>query len=192
MIWAILLAAGESKRMGTPKQLLPYGNKTIIETVIDHMTRSRLDGVIVVLGAHREKIEKVVAELPVKTVYNPRYEQGMLSSVQKGFSSLPIDAGAVLVFLGDQPMVPSSVIDQIINTYRSTEKGIVLPVFDGARGHPVLIDTKYKREVAAIDPEIGLRELIHKHPEDILEVDVETSTIIEDIDTPEDYKKLKG
>jgi len=149
MIWAILLAAGESKRMGTPKQLLPYGNKTIIETVI-------------------------------------------LSSVQKGFSSLPIDAGAVLVFLGDQPMVPSSVIDQIINTYRSTEKGIVLPVFDGARGHPVLIDTKYKREVAAIDPEIGLRELIHKHPEDILEVDVETSTIIEDIDTPEDYKKLKG
>jgi molybdenum cofactor cytidylyltransferase len=192
LIWAILLAAGESKRMGTPKQLLPYGDKTIIEAVIDHMTHSRLDGVLVVLGAHREKIEKIIAGLPVKTVYNPRYEEGMLSSVQTGFSSLPKDARAVLVFLGDQPMVPSSVIDRIIETYRSGEKGIVLPVFGGTRGHPVLIDTKYSQEVAALDPEIGLRELIHNHPEDIMEVDADTPTIIEDIDTPEDYNKLKN
>lgn len=177
--------------MGTPKQLLPCGDKTIIETVIDHMTRSRLDGVLVVLGAHREKIEQVISDLPVKSVYNSRYEEGMLSSVQVGFSSLPEATEAVLVFLGDQPMVPSSVIDQITDTYSSAGKGIIVPVYDGVRGHPVLIDTKYNQEVAALDPEIGLRGLIHNHPEDILEVEVETSTIIEDIDTPEDYNKLK-
>lgn len=177
--------------MGKPKQLLSYGNKTIIEAVIDHITHSSVDETLVILGANREKIESVIKTRPVKTVYNPNYKDGMLSSVQKGFSSLPKDAEAVLVFLGDQPMVPSSVITQIINAYKSTKNGIVLPVYDKMRGHPVLIDSKYRQEVAALDPEIGLRELMHNHAEDILEVELDTPAIIEDIDTPEDYKILK-
>jgi molybdenum cofactor cytidylyltransferase len=115
----------------------------------------------------------------------------MLSSVQKGFVSLPEEAEAVLVFLGDQPMITSSVIDQIVKAYHSTEKGIVLPVYDKKRGHPVLISTRYREEVAHLDPQVGLRELIHNHPEDILEVGLDSSSILEDIDTPEDYKNLK-
>jgi molybdenum cofactor cytidylyltransferase len=115
----------------------------------------------------------------------------MLSSAQKGFVSIPEKAEAVLVFLGDQPRIPSSVIDQVITAYHSSEKGIVVPVYDKNRGHPVLISTKYREEVTHLDPEIGLRELIHNHPEDILEVQVDTSAIIEDIDTPDDYKNLK-
>ncbi len=191
MIWALLLAAGESKRMGRSKQLLPYGDKTILETVIDHITHSSVDETLIVLGANREKIERIIKDLPVKSVYNPRYKEGMLSSVQKGFVSLPKETEAVLVFLGDQPMVPSSAITQIVHAYRSTEKGIVLPVFDKRRGHPILIDNKYSQKVAALDPEIGLRALIHNHPEDILEVELDTPAIIKDIDTPEDYKELK-
>jgi len=191
LIWALLLAAGESKRMGRSKQLLPYGDKTILETVIDHITHSSVDETLIVLGANREKIERIIKDLPVKSVYNPRYKEGMLSSVQKGFVSLPKETEAVLVFLGDQPMVPSSAITQIVHAYRSTEKGIVLPVFDKRRGHPILIDNKYSQKVAALDPEIGLRALIHNHPEDILEVELDTPAIIKDIDTPEDYKELK-
>lgn len=190
MIWALVLAAGESKRMGRSKQLLPFADKTILETVIDRITQSTVDETLVVLGANRKEIEEVTKDLPVKSVYNPRFKEGMLSSVQKGFASLPEEAEAVLVFLADQPMVPSSVIDQVVRAYRSTKKGIVLPVFGQKRGHPVLISTKYSKDVPHLDPEIGLRALVHNHPEDILEVDLDSSSVLEDIDTPEDYKKF--
>ncbi|MGB3863997.1 MAG: nucleotidyltransferase family protein [Candidatus Aminicenantaceae bacterium] len=192
MIWALVLAAGESIRMGRSKQLLPFANKTILETVIDHINQSTVDETLIVLGSNREKIEEVIKNLPVKSVYNPRFKEGMLTSVQKGFVSLPEEVEAVLVFLGDQPMIPSSVIDQIVSAYHSSEKGIVLPVYGQKRGHPVLIDTKYRQELANLNPEIGLRELIHDHPEDILEVNLDSSSILEDIDTPEDYKNLKN
>ncbi len=178
--------------MGRSKQLLPYDNKTILESVIEHITQSSVDEILIVLGADRENIEEAIKGLPVKSVYNPRFKEGMLSSAQKGFVSLPEEAEAVLVFLGDQPKIPSSVIDQIIKTYQSSEKGIVLPVYDKKRGHPVLISTKYREEVAHLNPQIGLRELIHNHPEDILEVELDFSSILEDIDTPEDYNNLKN
>lgn len=192
MIWALVLAAGESKRMGESKQLLPFGNKTMIETVIDHIMHSEVDEILVVLGSNRENIECVLKDTPVESVYNPRYKEGMLSSAQKGFASLPEEAEAALIFLGDQPKIPSSVIDQVIRAYHSSEKGIVVPVYDQKRGHPVLISTKYREEVAHLNPQIGLRELIHNHPGDILEVELESSSILEDIDTPEDYKNLKN
>lgn len=192
MIWALILAAGESKRMGRSKQLLPFEDRTILETVIDHILQSTVDETLVVLGANKEGIEEMIKDLPVKSVFNPHFKKGMLSSVQRGFASLPEEAEAVLVFLGDQPMIPSSVIDRIINAYQSSKKGIVLPVFEQRRGHPVLIHTKYRHEVAQLDPEIGLKELIHNHPEEILEVEMDTPSILDDIDTPSDYKKLKA
>lgn len=192
MIWALVLAAGESKRMGRSKQLLPFADTTILETVIDHITQSTVDDTLVVLGSNREKIEEVIKDLPVKSVYNPSFKEGMLSSVQKGFVTLPEEAEAVLVFLGDQPMIPSSVIDQIIKAYRFSEKGIVIPIYDQKRGHPVLISTRYRKDVSNVDPKIGLRELIHNHPEDILEVALDSSSILEDIDTPEDYNNHKN
>ena len=178
--------------MGEYKQLLPFENQTILETVIDHITQSRVDETLVVLGSNREKIEDVIKDLSVKSVYNPSYKEGMLSSAQKGFGSLPEEAEAALIFLGDQPKIPTSVIDQVIRAYHSSEKGIVIPVYDRKRGHPVLISTKYREEVSHLNPQIGLRELIHNHPEDILEVDLDSPSILEDIDTPEDYKNLKN
>jgi molybdenum cofactor cytidylyltransferase len=192
LIWALVLAAGESRRMGRSKQLLSYDNKTILETVIDHITQSSVDEILIVLGADRENIEEAIKGLPVKSVYNPRFKEGMLSSAQKGFVSLPEEVKAVLVFLGDQPKIPSSVIDQVIRAYHSSKKGIVVPVYGKKRGHPVLISTKYREEVSHLNPQIGLRELIHNHPEDILEIEIESSSILEDIDTPEDYDNLKN
>jgi molybdenum cofactor cytidylyltransferase len=194
MIWAMILAAGESKRMGKPKLLLPFQNKTIIETLIEKVILSTADKTLVVLGSDSEKIEEKIKKFPLKITCNPHFKKGMLSSVQWGFKSLPKDAQAALVLLGDQPAVSTAIIDKVISAYQKTGKGIVLPVYKKERGHPVLIDLKYRNEVEALSHEVGLRGLVYSHPEDIKEVKVKTPSILRDIDYPEDYKKelLKG
>jgi molybdenum cofactor cytidylyltransferase len=102
---------------------------------------------------------------------------------------LPEEIRAVLVVLGDQPKISTIVINKLIDSYKSSGKGIVLPVYKKERGHPVLIDVKYGEEVENLSPEVGLRGTVYNHPEDILEVDVEASSIFQDIDYMEDYKK---
>jgi len=189
MIWGMILAAGESKRMGKPKLLLPFGEKTIIETVIDSVIQSKLDDVLVVLGAHREKIEKKIKDFSIKIVVNPNFKNDMLSSVQCGFRALPEDVEASLVILGDQPEISSALINKIVEAYKKSKKGIVLPVYRKNRGHPVLIDMKYQGEIEDLNPDLGLRNLVYKHAEDILEVEVTTPSILQDIDTIEDYNR---
>ncbi len=189
MIWGMILAAGESKRMGKPKLLLPFGEKTIIETVIDSVIQSKLDDVLVVLGAHREKIEKKIKDFSIKIVVNPNFKNDMLSSVQCGFRALPEDVEASLVILGDQPEISSALINKIVEVYKRSKKGIVLPVYRKNRGHPVLIDMKYQGEIEDLNPDLGLRNLVYKHAEDILEVEVITPSILQDIDTIEDYNR---
>jgi molybdenum cofactor cytidylyltransferase len=189
MIWAMILAAGESKRMGKPKLLLPFGEKTIIETIVATIVLSKVEQTLVILGSDREKTEEKIKNYPVKIVYNRDFRSGMLSSVQCGFKSLPEKSRAVLVVLGDQPKISTTVINKLIDAYKSSGKGIVLPVYKKERGHPVLIDMKYGEEVENLSPEVGLRGTVYNHPEDILEVDVETLSIFQDIDYMEDYKK---
>ncbi len=189
MIWAMILAAGESKRMGKPKLLLPFREKTIIEIIVATVVSSKVEQTLVILGSAPEKIVQKIKNYPVKIVYNRDFRNGMLSSVQCGFKSLPEETRAVLVVLGDQPSISTSVINELIDVYKSSGKGIVLPVYKKERGHPVLIDVKYGKEVENLSPEVGLRGTVYNHPEDILEVDVETSSIFQDIDYMEDYKK---
>lgn len=189
MIWAMILAAGESKRMGKPKLLLPYGEKTIIETIVKTVVSSNVENTLIILGSDREKIEEKIKNSPVKIVYNRDFRSGMLSSVQCGFKAVPEETRAVLVVLGDQPKISADVINKLIDAYKSTGKGIVLPVYKKERGHPVLIDMKYRSEVENLSPEVGLRGTVYNHPEDILEVDVETSSIFQDIDYEADYKR---
>jgi molybdenum cofactor cytidylyltransferase len=189
MIWAMILAAGESKRMGRPKLLLPYGRTTIIETVIRKVISSRVDKTLVVLGSRWRKIKKQTEHLPVTTAVNLRYKQGMLSSVRRGIAALPRPCRAVVVALGDQPDVRTGVINRLLQAYAKGKNGIIVPVYRGKRGHPFLIDLKYRAEIAALNPEVGLRELLQKNPEDILEVRVPDANILQDIDNPDDYKK---
>lgn len=189
MVWALVLAAGESRRMGKPKLLLPFGEKTIIENILDNIQRSRVDKILVVLGSHREEILSKIRARPVGTVVNYRYSEGMLSSIQTGFEALPKDTAATLIYLGDQPLIPPSVANDLIEAYKQTQKGIVLPVYKTRRGHPILIDMKHRKEILNLSPEIGLRELMHNHPEEVQEVEVDTSHILKDIDNPEDYAR---
>lgn len=189
MIWAMILAAGESKRMGKPKLLLHFRGKTIIETILGQVIQSRVEKILVVLGSNREKIERKIKNLPLKITVNPDFREGMLSSVQLGFQALPKNARAVLVILGDQPAISSAIIDEVIDAYKRTGKGIVLPVYKKERGHPVIIDMKYRGEVGKLSPDVGLRGVVYSHPEDILEVEVDTPSILKDIDDMEDYKE---
>ncbi len=189
MVWAMILAAGESKRMGKPKLLLPFREKTIIETIIETVISSKVEKTLVVLGSDREKIEQRIKNYSLKIAFNPDFRSGMLSSVQAGLQSLPENAQAALVVLGDQPSISTPVINELIDAYKRTGKGIVLPVHKGERGHPVLVDMKYRSEIENLSPDIGLRGTVYNHPEDILEVKVKSQSILRDIDYIEDYKK---
>jgi molybdenum cofactor cytidylyltransferase len=186
-ICAIVLAAGESKRMKVPKMLLPYKDKTIIEKVIENIIASGIEKIIVVLGSDKDNIRKVTGNLPVTNCYNDNYREGMLSSVKCGFSKLDEQCGAVLVFLGDQPGIEADVIKNLIKAYRNSDKGIVIPVFNNKRGHPLIIDIKYKGDIEHLDKSATLRDLVHKHAGDVHEIEVETQSILRDIDTHEDY-----
>ncbi len=186
-IWAIILAAGESKRMGSPKMILPFRGMTIIEKVIENVLSSDVDKTVMVLGAGKGKILKVTETLPVMRCYNRNYKNGMLSSVKCGFEYLPRDFRAALVLLGDQPMTGASVINSVIKGYKESGKNIVIPVYNNRRGHPLLVDKKYREEIIDLEGPEGLKELVKRHPDDILEVETDYPEILKDIDTEEDY-----
>jgi molybdenum cofactor cytidylyltransferase len=188
-LWAIILAAGESRRMGFPKMLLPFRNTTMLENVITNVTGSQIDNALVVLGAERETLTELVKKTSVKYCYNDNYKEGMLSSVKCGFRNLPSGFEAVLVFQGDQPFILSKNIDRIIEGYRSSDKGIVIPVYNKKRGHPILIDRKYRDYIETLDVSEGLRSLARRFYEDVLEVETDDPGILRDIDTYEEYKK---
>jgi len=186
--WAIILAAGSSRRMGSQKLLLPFGDSTIIETVIDNVLHSSINHIMVVLGPGHEEILHVIGDRPLKFCHNIEHEKGMLSSIICGIRALPSDAVSALIFLGDQPGIPPAVVNSVINAYNEELFGIVIPVHDNRRGHPLLVDMKYREEVEKLDLEEGLRALRHQFPQDVLEVEVDEPGILVDIDTREDYE----
>jgi molybdenum cofactor cytidylyltransferase len=193
MIWAIILAAGESKRMGRPKMLLPWKGTTILETVVHTALASSVDRVLVVLGPEQEQISQLLSPFPVETVHNPDFRMGMLSSVKVGFAALPGEARAGIVLLGDQPFVSAGVIDRLCAASAGSPGSIMLPVYEGRRGHPVLIPAAFRDEIPLLSDAVGLRELIHRHEEKILEIEVEEEDVLLDIDDPEAYyAAIKG
>ncbi|HUX59298.1 MAG TPA: nucleotidyltransferase family protein [Bacteroidales bacterium] len=187
-IWGLILAAGESKRMGFPKMLLDFNGITMIENVIRNVTSSDIDYTIVVLGADKDKLIELVEQSFIRYCYNENYKEGMLSSVKCGFRNLPPDIEAVMVFQGDQPLIIPRVTNMVIEAYRVSGKGIVIPVYKKKRGHPLLIGKKYRNEIEKLDPVKGLRSLAYHFSDDVLEVDIDDSGILKDFDTYNDYK----
>ena len=187
-LWGIVLAAGASTRMKTQKMLLPYNGKTVLETVITNASFTLNKNLMVVTGSHREEIIPLVEKLEVNYCINSEYMQGMLSSVICGFNSLPESAKAALILLGDQPQISPDVIQKLKKAWLKSDKGIVIPVWEEKRGHPVLIETKFRNEINRLHPELGLKNLMNNHTDEILEVDCGSPGILRDMDTIEDYK----
>ena len=186
-IWAIILAAGESRRMGVPKMLLPFNGSTMIETVIRNVTHSNVSKILVVLGEEKDAIYDKIGKLNLTCCYNENYKEGMLSSVKCGFRNLPSDFKAAMVFQGDQPLIEANAINIVTEAYLSSANGIVIPVYYGKRGHPILIDRKYRKEIEKLSPEIGLRELTIRFCDDVLEANTEEPGILKDFDTYKEY-----
>jgi len=186
-IWAIILAAGESKRMKVPKMLLPFHGKTMIEKVVENVAGSEVFRTLVVVGSFRDEVSGAISHTGVSSCYNDNYRNGMLSSVKCGFKNLPALYDAVLVFPGDQPFIEPVVINSLIKAYRKTGKGIIIPVYREKRGHPLLIDFKYRKSVETLPEDEGLRSLAKRYPEDVFEVKTQSSGILKDFDTKEDY-----
>lgn len=188
--WCVVLAAGLSSRMKKQKMLLPYEGSSIIETVVSRALASKADKVLVVTGSNKDEVEDKIKSLNAEKVENKFFKYGMLSSVRCGLNAIPQENGAVLILLGDQPMVKTEVINKLIDSYSGTGQEIIVPTFNGKRGHPLLIDLKYRDEINYLDGKIGLKELLTNHPDEIFEVEVTSDEILKDIDTPDDYKKI--
>ena len=175
--------------MGAPKQLLPFGKSTIVETVVDNMLGAKFDEVIVIVGHRAEEIQTQLGTRPIKTVFNPDYRDGMLTSAQAGIRALET-SDAFALMLVDQPFITSALIDQVIDAYVHTEKGITLPSYNYKRGHPVIFDQKYARDILALTPESdGVRTLFKAYDDDIHYVTVDTDSVLRDIDYREDYER---
>ena len=191
MISAILLAAGESKRMGQPKQLMEWQGKTLLQHSLESLINSAANEIILVLGHEADRIRETLPALPIKIVINPDYKQGMASSLGKGLLAMDPGSEAFLVLLADQPGIGPEIINTLIRTFQQADPkpGIVRPVYRGQRGHPVLIGVRYLREALQLQGDVGARRILINHPEDILEIDVDQDAVLKDIDTPEEYQR---
>lgn len=189
MISAIVLAAGESRRMGRPKQLLEWRGKTLLRHTLDNLLRSDVDEIILVLGHEAEKIEKGLEGLDIKIILNPDYRRGMASSLKRGLRTMDPASEAFLILLADQPGIDPQLVNRVIQEFRQADpkRGIVRPVYRGRPGHPVLIGIRYLEEALQLQGDVGAREILKKHPEDVLEIAVGRKAVLEDIDTPEEY-----
>jgi molybdenum cofactor cytidylyltransferase len=193
-ISALLLAAGKGERMGEVKQLLSLGEKRMIEAALDNLHGSRCDEIIVVLGFAVDEVRPLVeGKERVAIVMNPRFEEGMSTSIQQGLRAINPRATGILIALADQPFIPPEVINALIEGFEARAQGIVLPAYEGKRGHPVTLDRKNsERELLALQGDVGGKEIVSKHPEDVLEVEVASQGVLMDIDAPEDYHGIQG
>jgi molybdenum cofactor cytidylyltransferase len=186
-IGAVVLAAGESKRMGFPKMLLPFRGKPILSLVLKTVIDSGIDSIIVVLGHKNEKLIPLMEPTIADYCINYRFQEGMLSSVICGIKHLRQQTDAIMIFPGDQPLITVGTIKLLIDNYKITDKEIIIPVYDGKRGHPVLIGSHLIGEIEKLDPEIGLRGLSQEFPYQIHEVVTNDQGVIKDFDTYEEY-----
>ena len=191
MITAIILAAGQSKRMGQSKMLLPWGEMTVLEKVIVTFKTTEVDDILVVTGGDRQKVEALVGT-SARCAFNPDYAEGeMLSSVQTGLAGLEPGVEAVLIGLGDQPQVQARSVRLILDEYRKNKASIVVPSFQMRRGHPWLVTREHWDEILAIRSPISLRDFLNRHADEIYYISFDNESILQDLDTPEDYLKSK-
>lgn len=187
MISAIVLAAGESRRMGCQKLLLPFGRATIISHIVDQVLQSCVDQVVVVVGRHGNRIADELAPRSVTVVTNAEYASGMLSSVRCGLQALPENCQAAMLVLGDQPMITASLLNDLVEAFCASDKGILVPLHGSRRGHPIVFSSRYCTEILSEFDDVGLRGLLHAHPDDTAELIVPTPDVLSDVDYPEEY-----
>ncbi|MGI8734224.1 MAG: nucleotidyltransferase family protein [Pyrinomonadaceae bacterium] len=187
---AILLAAGQSRRMGAFKPLLSFGQTTVIRSCINNLRAGGVQEVVVVLGHRAAEVEASLTDLDhLHIALNPDPDSEMSASIACGVERLPPAAGAALIALTDQPAIPAEVIRTLISEWQSGAN-LVIPQFEGRGGHPALVDLSFRNELLRLDPHRGLRSLFAANEEQVKRVNVNTPYIARDIDTWDDYRAL--
>lgn len=191
-IASVVLAAGRSRRMGEPKMILPWGETTVIGQVVKTLNQAGVDEILVVTGETHPQVALALQDQPVQLVRNPSSsEEDMLDSLQLGLSSLDKRVQAALVVLGDQPQIEENVVVRILTEYLLSHPPLVVPSYQMRRGHPWLIDRQLFSAVLEMYPPETLREFLRAHKDLIRYIVVETSSILQDLDTPEDYQRYR-
>lgn len=188
-VGAVVLAAGMSTRMGEPKVLLPWGKgHSIISHIVEQLNLARLDQISVVTGHHAADVKRAVTALGADTVFNRSYKVGeMLSSLKVGLRSLNDQVSAALIVLGDQPRLQAKVIYQLLLAYAEGQGEIIVPSYQNRRGHPILVSRRYWGEILSLPRGGSLRDVLTHHTGRIYHVQVDTDSVLRDVDTPEDY-----
>lgn len=197
MIAAVVLAAGRSKRMGRPKMVLPWGDSTVIGTVVLALDQAGLDRIVIVTGGHRPEVEAALQREYTKatlvSVFNPEYENGdMVRSVSYGLRELDEDVRAAMIVLGDQPQIEGWVIRDLIEAYSETRKKIIIPSYEMHRGHPWVIDRSLWPVLVGGAHTWTMRDFLNSYRDEIDYVVVDTLSVIKDLDTPADYEQQTG
>ena len=185
---AVVLAAGDARRFGAPKVLMPFGDSTIVGCVVAALQTAGLDPIIVVAGALAPAIAEALVAAPARIVRNPQPALGMLSSVRIGVGALPGEIDRFLLALADQPRISPEDIRHLLRAHRVSGKGIAIPTHQGKRGHPVVLDARFRPALLALDDAHTLRDLIHSHPDDIADIEIASDAVLRDIDTQEQYQ----
>ena len=186
---AIILAAGDSTRMGRPKALLPLGKDTFLSRIVNLAIADGLDPVKIVVGRHAVEINEALADLSASLIINMQPELGQLSSLRLGLDSLPEEVDGAVVFLVDHPFVKAPALASLLEAFEAGEGEIVIPVYEGQRGHPVIFGRAVFEELFNAPLSQGARAVVRADPKRVVEVDVDDPGILADIDTPEAYEK---
>ncbi len=197
-ISSIVLAAGQSRRMGKPKMALTWGETTVVGRVVSVLAHAGMEDILVVTGGAKREVEVALQNLrlPAGSILRPVHNQGyaegeMLSSFQVGLSNLGVEVRAALIVLGDQPQIQEQVIQSVIDAYLDTSSPLVVPSYRMRRGHPWLIDRSLWPSALPLQPAQTLRDFLQIHASRIRYVVVETDTIFQDLDTRDDYRRFR-
>jgi molybdenum cofactor cytidylyltransferase len=189
----ILLAAGESRRMGGTNKLgLPIEGEPLLHRAARRLVESRLNEVVVVLGHDAERTERLLQDLQVRMVRNSAYAEGQMSSVHCGLAALVQPADGVMICLADQPLLTSADVDFVIEAFdRRTRGSILVPTYQGRRGNPIIIAVEHREEILNGERNLGCKRLIERNPHLVETVAMTDDHTVFDLDYPEDYAQVR-
>jgi len=190
MIAGLILAAGESSRMGQDKALLTYRGRTFLETIVAGLQEAGIERVAVVLGHHAEQIQGAMTLEGAEIIINRDYRRGQTSSLQAGLRALESPSlEAVVLCLVDHPLVAADTVRRLIASFRETGAPVVIPTYENQRGHPAVISRALFEELLRLSPDEGANTVIRKYRDSTEFVEVSDEGILLDVDNPDAYRR---